>query len=354
MPAKVKKSVKKSKTQVLPVRAKVPLADQWDLTQLYPDDAAWEKEFEEWQKQIERFGTFKGKLGESARTLVDCLRFDSAFERTGERLGSYASLKACGDQGDSVYQRMQGRFHHVVVKASEAASYIRPEILAIPEETISIYVNSSEIAADGGWKLALERIVRYRPHTLTQNEEQLLAMSGQMSDGPSEIFRQLTDTDLKWPIIKDEKGVGVELGHSSLSKFLHSPKRAVRKEAFHVYYSEYEKHKHTLAASYNAATQRDVFYSKARKYTSAREGSLFHDNVPVGVYDALIEAVHKHLPTNHRYLALRRRALKIPDVHMYDTYVPMVSGIKTHYTWEQASSAVVAAIVFDNISQVGS
>ena len=169
-------------------------------------------------------------------------------------------------------------------------------------------------------------------------------MSGQVADASNSIFRQLTDTDLKWPTIKDEKGVLVELGHSSFSKFLHSPKRAVRKEAFDVYYSEYEKHQNTLAASYNAAVQRDAFYSKVKKYSSARESSLFHDNVPVKVYDALIEAVHRHLPTNHRYLALRRKALKIPDVHMYDTYVPIVSGIHTHYSWEQAAEAVTGAL----------
>ena len=111
-------------------------------------------------------------------------------------------------------------------------------------------------------------------------------MSGQMSDGANQIFRQLNDTDLKWPVMADEKGVKIELGHSSFSKFLHSSKRAVRKEAFHTYYAQYEALKHTLAASYNASVQRDVFYAKARNYKSAREGSLFQDNVPVKVYDA--------------------------------------------------------------------
>jgi oligoendopeptidase F len=328
-------------SQTLPRRADVPLADQWDLTQLYPSDDAWEQDFQKWEGQIGTFATFKGKLAKSARTLAECLRFDADFDRLGERLGSYASLKASGDQSDSIYQRMKGRFHHVAVKAAEAASFIRPEILAIPQGTIDKYLRSKELAA---WKLALERIVRYRPHTLSNHEEQILAMSGQMSDASNVIFRQLTDTDLKWPVIEDEKGVRVELGHSSFSKFLHSPNRAVRKEAFHTYYAEFEKHKHTLAASYNASVQRDVFYAKVRNYPSAREGSLFQDNVPVAVYDALIDAVHKHLPTNHRYLALRRRALKIADVRMYDTYVPIVSGIDKHHTWEQAVQVVTDAL----------
>ena len=324
--AKAKKTVKKGggKSQTLPKRGEVAVSDTWDLKQLYKTGKAWEEEFKRWEGEIPNYAKYKGRLGESASTLAELLKFDAGFERTGERLGNYASLNASGDNGDSVYQRMKGRFHHVAVKAAEAASYIRPELLGVPQETMDSFLASAELAE---WKLALERIVRYRPHTLSQHEEQILAMSGQMSDASNEIFRQLNDTDLKWPVITDEKGVGIELGHSSFSKFLHSEKRSVRKEAFHVYYGNYEGHKHTVAASLNASVQRDVFYSKVRGYSSARESSLFHDNVPVSVYDSLIEAVHKHLPTNHRYLALRRKALKIPDVHMYDTYVPMVAGV---------------------------
>jgi len=338
---KTKTKPRKAKSHKLPKRTDVPLQDQWDLTLLYASDAAWEKDFEKWQKQIDTFATFKGKLATSAKTIADLMRFDADFGRLGERLGNYASLKASGDQGDSTYQRMVGRFHHVVVKATEAASFMSPELLAIPQEKMDAFLNDREMTP---WKLALERIVRYRPHTLSQDQEHLLAMTGHMADAPSAIFRQLTDTDFKWPTMKDEKGAEVELGHSSFSKFLHSPKRDVRKKAFELYYSQYQTFEHTLAASYNAAVQRDAFFAKARKYPTAREGTLFADNVPVSVYDALVEAVHRHLPTNHRYLALRGRALKIPDVHMYDTYVPMVAGIEKHHTWEQASHAVCEAL----------
>ena len=332
----------KGNVQSLPKRSTVPLSDQWDLTLLFTSDAAWEKAFGQWEKQIKRYGTFKGKLAKSPKTIAQLLRFDADFDRLGERLGNYAALKASGDQGDSAYQRMKGRFQHVAVKASEAASYIRPELLTIPAAKMNAFLKSPVLK---DWKLALERVVRYKPHTLGNKEEQLLAMSGQMSDGANHIFRQLNDTDLKWGPIEDEKGRRVELGHSSFSKFMHSSKRAVRKEAFHAYYGQFEAHKNTIAASYNAAVERDVFYAKARSYKSARESSLFQDNVPVKVYDALIDAVHKHLPTNHRYLALRGKALGLKDgVHMYDTYAPIVSGIEKHHTWEQAAKTVVDAL----------
>jgi oligoendopeptidase F len=341
-PARSKKfaAAKRPKTQVLPKRSEVPVSDQWNLAPLYNSDAAWEADFDRWQNQIPTYATFQGKLANPA-DLATLFRFDADFDRLGEKLGSYAFLNAAGDQGASQYQRLKGRFEHMATKAAEAGAFIGPELLALPEETLQSLLNAPELAE---WKLKLERIVRFRPHTLSHNEEQLLAMSQNMAAGSNQIFRQLTDTDLKWPIIQDERGIGVELGHSSFSKFLQSPKRSVRKNAFHAYYAEFEKHQHTLAASLNASVQRDVFYSKARKYPSTREASLFDDHVPPRVYDALLDAIHKYLPVNHRYLALRRRALKIPDVHMYDTYVPIVSGIKTHYTWEQAATTVCDAL----------
>src|SRR5271170_1210797 len=160
-----------TKTKTLPKRKHVPLADQWDLTKLYTSDAAWEKDFKKWESQIPNYKKFKGKLAKSPKILVELLQFDSEFERIGERLGNYASLKAAGDNGDSTYQRMKGRFHHVAVKASEGASYIRPELLAIPKPTMDKFLQSPELSE---WKLALERILRYRPHTLTPHEEQLL------------------------------------------------------------------------------------------------------------------------------------------------------------------------------------
>src|SRR6185312_12392787 len=143
--------------------AEVAVEDQWDLTSLFKSDGEWEKEFGRWEGMIPGYARFKGKLGESAKVLAECLRFDAEFDRLGEKLGSYAGLKAAGDQGDSVYQRMKGRFQHVAVKAGEEQSFMRPEILALPEARIAEYLKAPELAE---WKLALERVVRYRPHTL--------------------------------------------------------------------------------------------------------------------------------------------------------------------------------------------
>ena len=159
-----------SKAQTLLPRGKVKLQDQWDLGTLFKSDQEWEKAFTKWEKQIRGYARFNGKLGNSAKTLAECLKFDAAFDRAGERLGNYAFLKTAEDQGNSNYQRMKGRYTHVATKAGEAASYIRPEIMSIPSKKMDRFLNDKVLKE---WKLALERMLRYRPHTLGPKEEQL-------------------------------------------------------------------------------------------------------------------------------------------------------------------------------------
>jgi oligoendopeptidase F len=325
----------------LPKRSQVNPQDCWDLSSLFKTDAAWEKAFKSWTASIDGYSRFRGKLGQSAKTLAACLQFDADLDRAGEKLGTYASLKTTEDQADSDAQRMNGRFAHVAAQAAEASSWIRPELMAIPPKTIATFLKSKELAK---WKLALERTLRYRPHTLGKKEENLLAMQGPMSEASNQIFRQLNDADLKWGLVKNEKGQRVELGHSSFSAFLHSPKHSVRKEAFHQYYTQFDAHKNTIAASLNGSVQRDVYYAKARGYDSAIQSALFHDNVPMAVYDSLIESVHKNLPAVHRYYDLRQRKMKLRDLHHYDTYVPILSDLEKRNTWDQAVKLVVDAL----------
>jgi oligoendopeptidase F len=335
------RSGRKAATKTLPPRSKVKQADQWNLASLFKTDEEWERAFKKWEEQIPGYEKFRGKLADSAEMLSACMQFDAAVDRAGEKLGVYAFLKTAEDQGNSDYQRMKGRYLHVATKAAEASSFIRPELMTIPQEVMDRFLAARELAE---WRIALDRILRYRPHTLGNKEEHLLAMQGQMSEASNQIFRQLNDADLKWPSIRNEKGELVELGHSSFSAFLHSPSRAVRRKAFHMYYTQYEAHKNGIAAALNGSVQRDAYYAKARNYPSALEAALFHDRVPMSVYDNLISSVHANLPAVHRYYDVRRRALKIKDIHQYDTYVPIFSDVSKRHTWDQAVKVVVDAL----------
>ena len=325
----------------LPPRSQVKVEDTWDLSSLCQNDTAWENTFALWEKQIPRYAKYKGKLGRSAKILADCLNFDRDFDRLGERLGNYAYLRCAQDQAASDSQRMRGRYSMVSSKASEAAAWIRPELLCIPAAKLKKLLASPALKE---WKLAIERIVRYRPHTLDSSGETILAMQGPMSEASNQVFRQLDDADLKWNQIENEKGEMVEVSHSTFSSLLRSPSRPVRQAAFIEYYRQYDAHKNMIAAAYNASVQRDVYYARVRNHPSALEASLFADKVPVKVYDSLVASVHRGLPAVHRYLKLRQKLMRIPDIHHYDTYVPILSDIQKHHTWDQAVKTVIDAV----------
>ncbi len=334
-------TAKKPSVQKNPARKDVKIADTWDLTSLYVNDAEWEKDFKKFEKEYKGYSAFEGKLRESAEVILECLQFETKLERLAERLGTYAFLRTTEDQSNSDYQGLVARFQNLASNAAQLGSYIRPELLAIPKARMDELLKAKCLKP---YLLVLERIVRYKKHTLSRKEEQLLAMQSEMSQTASHAFRQLTDADLKFGSIKNEQGQVIELSHASLSSLLLSPKRSVRKTAFHQYYDAFQAHENTLAATLAGSVHCDVYYAKARGYDSALDAALFPDNVPISVYDNLIAAVRKHLPSVHHYFDMRRRKMKLADLHHYDTYVPVLADHQQKHTWDQAVQVVMESL----------
>ncbi len=328
-----------------PKRSEVAKSDTWDLTSLFPNDDAWQSALPEFEVCIESFTQFSGTLGQSPEQLAACLDHDVKTDRIAERIGTYAFLKTAEDQGNSTYQGFAARYQNLASRAGQAASFIRPEILAIPDETMSKWLEHAALAP---YRLVIERIHRYRAHTLAQSQERLLAMQSEMAQTASKTFRQLNDADLKFGTLEDEEGNRIELTNASFAALLQSPKREVRRQAFEQYYTQFTAHENTLAATLAGSVHTDVYYARARNYPSALESSLFADNVPVAVYDNLIAAVRNHLPAVHAYFDMRRRKMKLEDIHHYDTYVPILAESKTHRSWDQA-----VAIVMDSLRPLG-
>ncbi|MCP4643124.1 MAG: oligoendopeptidase F [bacterium] len=330
-----------AKTKKIPLRKDVKTNDTWDLSPLFKSDAAWTRAYKKLEKQIGGFEAFRGKLGKSARILRDCCVFEVEFDKQAERLQSYAFLKASEDVGDSAYQGMTAQYQNLVRRAMEAASFIGPEIQAIPKKTMDKFLKAPVLKP---FRLVLERLLRYKPHILSQKEERILAMQAEVSDTAGKVFGQLNDADLKFGFVKDEQGESVELTQSSFRSLLESPKRAVRRKAFDQFYVEYENHAHTVAATLSSGVLQDVYQARVRNYPSALEGSLFHDRVPVSVYDNLVAAVHGNLDVVYRYFELRRKALRLRDIHFYDTYVPIVEMARAKTPYDKAVGMVCEAL----------
>jgi oligoendopeptidase F len=328
-------------TKTLPARSQVAAEDTWDLASLFASDADWETALAAWEARIPEFDAFAGTLGSSAERLAAVIQFDLDYDREGDRLGTYAFLRAAEDQQGQQAQRMVGRFQHVSTQAGERASFIRPEILAIPPATLDTWLASDTLTP---YKLMLERLVRVRPHVLSEPEEKILAMQGTFAGTASKVFRQLTDADMTFGSLTNGRGEEVQLSHASFMTLLHDKLPEVRKQAFHQYYDVFEAHDHTLAATLSGSMERDVFAAKVRHYPSAIEAALFNDNVPLSVYDSLIAAVHQHLPALHRYYALRKRVLGLEEIHHYDTYVPLVPDLDKRHTWDEAVGLIIEAL----------
>ena len=325
----------------LPTREDVAVGDTWDLSSLCRSDAEWEQALDAWERRIPLFIPFAGTLGSGPERLAECLAFDSAFDREGDRLGTYAHLRASEDQAAPEAQRMAGRYQHVATRAGETASFIRPEIMAIPAATLADWLRLPVL---GPFRLVLERLVRTRSHTLSEPEERLLAMQGTFAGTAAKVFRQLTDADLRFGSVTNGMGARVELTNASFTTLLHDVSPDVRRTSFHQFYAQYRAHANTLAATLSGSNERDVYAARVRRHPSAVAAALFADNVPLTVYDQLIAAVRANLPVVHRYYELRRRVLGLDEIHHYDCYVPLVPECDRRHTWDEAVRLVVTAL----------
>ena len=325
----------------IPLRTEVSVSDTWDLSPLYPSDEAWEEDFEVLQKEFSAAGNFRGRLGDSANVLAECLEFEKSVGLRIERLNQFAALRVTEDSSDATALAREARLENLLVRVAEAFSFIPPEIQSLPDKKFDEYLAAEVLHK---WTIPLRKLRRMRAHTLGAAEERLLALGSSALRGHSETFSQLTNVDMKFGKLRDGDGNERELTQSSFSSFLQQRDPAVRRAAFHQFYNEFSDHKFTLASSLASSVRADVFHARARNYPSARESELFGDDVPVGVYDGLIAAVRKNLGALFDYFELRREVLGLEEIHHYDTYVPMVENVQADVPWDLAVERVLEAV----------
>jgi len=316
--------------------------DRWRLEDIFESDALWEESYAQVEKDMQGIEALKGTLAKSAKDLLKGMDALGDIERRAEKLYVYAGMRRDEDNGRAEYQEKADRALNLLVRLESATAFVEPELLEADAAAIEGY-----IAAEPGLKVyahGLRDLQRQKPHVLDEKSERLLAMAGEVSAGPSTIFKMLNNADLKFGFIKNEKGEEVEVTHASYSTLLESQDRGVRKAAYEKLYDAYGSLVNTLSATYGSSVKKDVFHARARNFASALESSLFADNVPVSVYDTLIETVHRHLPAMHRYVALRKKVLGVDKLQMYDVMVPLVPEAHMHIEYPEAWGMVLKGI----------
>lgn len=323
-------------------RTAISDADKWRLEDIFASDEQWEIEFAQVEKLLADGKKFEGHLAESSASLINCFEWMDDLSLRMEEVYSYARMRRDEDNRDAKYQALTDRAGALAVKVSSAAAFAVPELLALPEGRLEeLMASDSKIKL---YKQALDDILRKKEHILSSEEEKLLAQIGELADAPGAIFSMANNADLKFPSIENESGQTIELTKGNFIQFMESPKRSVRQAAFETLYHTYGKQRNTWAATLNANIKSDVFFAQARNYASSIEASLDDDRVPTKVYDSLIDTVHEFLPQMHRYVKLRRKALKLDELHMYDIYVPIVPETSMKISYEEAKKMVVEGL----------
>ncbi|HBV97094.1 MAG: oligopeptidase PepB [Peptococcaceae bacterium BICA1-7] len=326
----------------LPARDDIPDQYKWRLEDIYPGDDLWERDFRQVEELLGKAESFKGRLGESAATLLEALRLQDSLRETTEKVYTYARMRRDEDNARGTYQALSDRAEGLSTRAGAALSFMAPEILALPEEALEGF--KRELPDLSLYSFALDEITRQKPHTLTPDQEQIVARAGDVTSAPANIFRMLNNADITFPSITGEDGREVEVTHGRYGQLMENSSRRVREDAFHSMYSSYRKLKNTLASTLNSSVKKDVFYSRVRNFGSALEASLFEDNVSTEVYDNLIKTVRLNLGSLHRYMAIRKRLLGVDKLHMYDLYVPLFKDVKWAIPYAGAVEMVKAGL----------
>ena len=326
----------------IPQRSDIADKYKWKLEDIYPTDELWEQDFSRVQALLPEMEEFKGHLAESGRMILDCLIMQDSIWNLFDRTYVYAHMKSDQDTRVSDYQELSERATGMLSNVQQAFSFIEPEILAIPESVLDDLLKQEKgLALYGHY---IDNIIRRREHTLSAAEEELLAQFGRVARIPRTVFGMINNADVKYPSIIDEEGNEVQLTKQRYSKFLESTNRRVRKDAMEAYNQSYLGYLNTLGANLAGSINKDLVFARARKYDSALEAALHSDNIPLDVFNNLIETVNDNLEPVHRYVSLRKKVMGLDELHKYDLWVPLVPEAKMDVSYDSAVTLIVNSV----------
>lgn len=314
---------------------------KWQIEKMYATKESIEKDIQKVKEVIEKVKEYKGKLAESKNNLYEAIKLSENASRILQHLYVYAHMKQHEDTRINENQALATRTEMLSTELSMATSYVVPEIISIDDNVLSEYLKSEELAF---YDKYIKDILREKPHTLNEREEEILAATSELSSVPENVYDMLAFADMEFPEIEDENGEKVKLTHGNYSLFLKSKNSRVRKDAFEAEYSTYGKYKNTFASTLYGAIKSEIFYAKLRKHKSAIEGSLFSDDISIDVYNNLIAAIDESLPALNKYMELKKKFLGLSEIHMYDLYVPLTENFDMTIPYEEAQDIILNAL----------
>ncbi len=326
----------------IPKRSEVPEQFKWALEDIYATDEKWTEDLQKLKAMPERIAAFKGRLSESADTLYDFMQLSDEISVLCDSLGNYAQRRSDEDTANAKYQGFIGQLMNAYVAVNSAGSFETPEIISIEEDKLQeFYEDKPELKL---YKRALDKLRRKKAHILSEAEEKILALTGEMGQSPENIYSMFSDADLRFPDAVDKDGKAHQVTHGSYIPLVQSEDRVLRKSAFESMYGTFDKFKNTCAATLSAQIKAVNFYAKTRRYDSSLEAALDGTEVPVSVYKNLIEAVHDNMHYMYDYVALRKKLLGVDELHFYDLYTPVVPDADMKITFEEAKETVLKAL----------
>ncbi|MDQ0351785.1 oligoendopeptidase F [Alkalibacillus filiformis] len=325
----------------LKTREEVPTELTWDLEAIFSTDEEWEQAFKDLQQEFPKISEYKGRIAESADNLLAVLKLEDELRISLQKVFVYSHMRSDQDTTNSKYQDQDARAKSLITQMMSAFSFVTPEILAMEDEQIEKFIQEKDELKH--YEKTLKDIMKSRPHVLSEKEEALLAEVSEVTSTPGNAFSMLNNADIDFPTIKDENEEEVQLSHGRYREFLDSKDRTVRQQAFEKMYETFGQYKNTFSATLSGQVKKANFFAKARNYNSAREAALDKNNIPEKVYDNLVDAVNERLSSLHRYMDLKKKALGVDELHMYDIYTPLVDE-KIKVTIDEAKDYVLKGL----------
>lgn len=309
---------------------------KWDLKDIFISDESWETAFNELNTVASKLEGYKGRLSESSVVLAQALTIYQRASADLMELYTYAKMSKDLDNRDPVHQGMYDRIVSEYFRMSAITAFMDPEISSIDESTLRQWITNETALAE--YSHFLDNLIRNKDHILSENEERILSGIGPAIDGIGEAFSMLNDVELDFGEVEKDDGSKIKLTHGTYGALREDKSRKVRSQTFEKMHDAYRSFGNTIAAIYTSSVKSDVFFAKTRKFDSCMNKAMFADQLPDKIYTNLIDAIHERLPSYYRYLELRKKTLKLEDLHIYDTAVPIVGETDREYSFEEAKT----------------